>query len=385
MKPPEQNDSLITDNQDPQQNNVELMEIERNQEILAKQTFLVREVELLNRSGFNAIDISRIRVKLDEIADKRGIDAATARKVFLQDLESYDAMVGFRGKLDRAKSNEDVSAEKIVELEDQLSELEREYNRKKASLDALSSLHEKGVGEEELLQVRTALESSGTNIENLIQQIRELGNLAKKIESLRTEEQKLDERVAQLRAELKELSSNHSQLQSSVSLLNSQILSKMAEIRGTADAFVDDAKNKIAALSEEMRKKVGAVDLSGMSRRLETLIEDMRKRLESIDLGEADQQLATLMEEMKKRVEQTSKEIVQIADTAAKEAVEKETRATDILSKQAILGLDAVHQDALRACKKYLGEAYETAPTEKKVECIMHYESLLALLRKQKS
>ncbi len=362
-KPQKRADSLITEGKDPQQANADLKdEIERNKETLEKQKFLMREVDLLIRSGFDAIDINRIRVKLDEIAEKRGIEPETVRKVFIQNLESYDAMVGFRGKIDRAHVDEGTSAKKVAELEDKMKELEAEYGRKKTVLDAFSSLLEEGIGVGEILWLKEILESSGMNIEGLTQQIGELGDLTRKIESLRDEASKLDERAAQLRAELKELGSSHSQLQSSVELLNSQVLAKMEEIRGRADEFVGDAKDKIAALSEEMKKKIAAVDAEG-----------------------AGQQLAAMMDELKNRVEQTSKEIVQIADTAAKEAAAKETQAAEMLSKHAILGLDSVHQQALRACKKYLGRAYETAATAKKIEYIMHYENLLALLRKQKS
>jgi len=314
------------------------------QQILEPQQVIPNQTEILAKSGLQAEEIEKIRSKINDIADKRTLDREQAFRTFLEDLDSWDAINGFKGVLEKFKSDEDAKTQRITELDNKLKELEQQCSAKDKLLGALASLVDKGIDEQQILQVKTMLESSGMNIQNLNEQVKQYENLIQRIESLKSEEQNIERHISQLKTELSGLNENKTQLQTTVSSLNSEILSKMEE-----------AKSK----AEEVKSKAEA------------------------DLTAAKERIGKLLEELLKQVEKASQETLTIASNSA-ETVRQEIENARTMAKQPVFGLDDLHDQAVAVCKAFLGRAFDNAPIDMKQTYIMHYENLLALLKKLK-
>lgn len=137
--------------------------IEENKKILDEQKFFLNQTEMLAETGLKAEEIESIRSKINDIADKRELDRAQTFRTFLEDLNSYDTVHGFRNQLERLKSDEDMKTQRI--------------------------------------------------------------------ESLKREEQKIEEHISRLKAELNDLNEKKTQLQTNATLLNSEVLPKMEEVK----------------------------------------------------------------------------------------------------------------------------------------------------------
>jgi hypothetical protein len=208
------------------------------QEIADKEK-LLRAADELSGLGFTPKDLSDLSAAIRMIAKTRNLDEASAKERLITDLQGYYAN-------DQELKNRLRSLESLLrEKEDKFNLLESDFQNEKAVLDSASKLISSGLNEKWLANLRTVIDSYGTDIDSLANELRTRSGLNANIEELVKKKKALEEEERLLR---QKVVAAEDQRIKTLSMINDLIVHTPREAPPTEKQF--DAVRRAAASSE---------------------------------------------------------------------------------------------------------------------------------------
>jgi hypothetical protein len=276
---------------------------------------LVEKVIQAEKCGLNTEGLKTIRETVVGIGAKRGLEATESLKMLLGDLrDQYDEALGFEHKLERLKSRIETSQLKAEREETRAKKLEEKYVIKKSIVDAMESLLGKGVDGQTIVSWNAFLGKLGTDIESFGEDLEGYAKVKEIIAAGEEEVRKLKDNSKGLRAEIRELEDQKSEVEKSIITLR---LAAVGEVKRVSSATIENitALQSKAEVSIQNAMASGIKGIEGMRSDVLANVQQVGDRMKEAtasrlkEAGEVTEQVRTSINNIAEAALETGKRL----------------------------------------------------------------------------
>jgi chromosome segregation ATPase len=178
-------------------------QLEQQENWLAEVQEALERAELLQRQGFGPVELARLRLMLNHLAEDRGVSPAESVGVFFRVARQLGQVAALELEIVQAETRVATARQAAEMWETEVQSVEARTKAREWVVLATEEMLEQGVKPEDILKWQMLLESAGTNIEELDRQLEHFSGLAAMSEAHQEKADNLQLEITRVKGELK--------------------------------------------------------------------------------------------------------------------------------------------------------------------------------------
>jgi chromosome segregation ATPase len=206
-------------------------QLEQQENWLAEVQEALERAELLQRQGFGPVELARLRLMLNHLAEDRGVSPAESVGVFFRVARQLGQVAALELEIVQAETRVATARQAAEMWETEVQSVEARTKAREWVVLATEEMLEQGVKPEDILKWQMLLESAGTNIEELDRQLEHFSGLAAMSEAHQEKADNLQLEITRVKGELKGMQEQRSYIQGELEAMRSQGLAELRKAR----------------------------------------------------------------------------------------------------------------------------------------------------------
>ena len=185
---------------------------------LAEKREVMKQVEELEKRGFDTERLRQLQETLTEIGAKTGLTNREAVSKFFAELKDYDAKTGFEAEIQRLET---ISETKKLEAENwqaKAERLESQYRNLKEAIDGMQALLKRGVKAEQIVSWNGIVSKLG-GPEELQDKLGQYKSMSELLNTMKEEAESYESRLTKVKSQLETLEKERSKIEAAIDAL----------------------------------------------------------------------------------------------------------------------------------------------------------------------